>query len=93
MKKFMFLHVGFEKPTPEIMQQWQSWFDLIKDRQIDQQGFAAGREISHSGVSELAWDRNCLTGYNIIEAQDLDEAEQLAKGNPFITSIRIYEIR
>ena len=25
MKKFMFLHFGFEKPTPEIMKAWETW--------------------------------------------------------------------
>ena len=34
-----------------------------------------------------------ITGYNIIEAESLDEAEKLAQSNPFIASIRIYELR
>jgi hypothetical protein len=50
MKKFMYLHFGFEKPTPEIMMAWQAWFESIADKQV-------------------------------------------AQGNPFISSIRIYEIR
>ena len=29
MKKFMFLHFGFEKPTPEIMADWNKWFESI----------------------------------------------------------------
>jgi hypothetical protein len=33
-----------------------------------------------------------ITGYNIIEAESLDAAEALAKGCPFIASIRIYEL-
>lgn len=42
MKKFMFLHFGFEKPTPEIMKAWQAWFESISDRQVDQGGFSGG---------------------------------------------------
>ena len=34
-----------------------------------------------------------ITGYNIIEAESLDEAEKIAQGNPYIASIRVYETR
>jgi hypothetical protein len=93
MKKFMFLHIGFEKPTPEIMTAWKAWFASIVDRQIAQGGFAGGREISKAGTRDLPWDMDAITGYNIIEAESLDAAEKLAAGNPFIASIRIYELR
>jgi hypothetical protein len=93
MKQFMFLHVGFEKPTPEIMKAWQEWFVSIAERQIAEGGFKGGREISNDGTHDLAWDLNSITGYNIIEAEDMAAAEQLAQGNPFISSIRIYELR
>jgi len=93
MKQFMYLHFGFEKPSEDIMQAWQAWFQSIADRQVEQGGFAGGREISKNGSRDLPWDLDCITGYNIIEAEDLDEAEQLAEGNPFISSIRIYELR
>ena len=93
MKKFMFLHFGFENPTPEIIQAWQTWFESIADRQVDQAGFSGGREISRSGTRDLSWDMDSITGYNIIEAENLDAAEQLAQGNPFIASIRVYELR
>lgn len=93
MKKFMYLHFGFEKPAPEIMEAWMAWFESIADKQIDQGGFADGREISKTGTRDLPWDRECITGYNIIEAESLEAAEELAKSNPFISSIRIYELR
>jgi hypothetical protein len=53
MKKFMLLHFGFEKPTPEIMEAWQAWFASIADSQVDQGGFRAGREISKNGTKDL----------------------------------------
>jgi hypothetical protein len=34
-----------------------------------------------------------ITGYSIINAESLDEAERIAKANPFVASIRICEIR
>lgn len=93
MKRFMFLHFGFEKPTPEIMKAWHEWFAAIAACQMDQGGFSGGREISRNGTRELAWDSESITGYNIIEAESLDAAETLARTNPFIRSIRVYELR
>jgi hypothetical protein len=93
MKKFMFLHMGFEMPTPEIMAGWHAWFASIAHVQVEQGGFKGGREISKSGTHELTWDKHSITGYNIIEAESLDAAAKLAESNPFIESIRIYELR
>ena len=93
MKKFMFLHFGFEKPTPEIMEAWEKWFESIADKQVDQGGFSSGREISESGTKDLSWGMESITGYNIIEAEDLDAAVEIAQANPYIASIRVYEIR
>ena len=33
-----------------------------------------------------------VTGYSIINAESLDDAEKIAQDNPFIASIRVYEI-
>lgn len=30
MTRFMMLHYGFEKPAPEIMAAWETWFESIK---------------------------------------------------------------
>ena len=34
-----------------------------------------------------------ITGYNIIKAESLDEAEKIAKDCPYIASIRVCEMR
>jgi hypothetical protein len=60
---------------------------------VDQGGFSGGREISAAGTKDLPWGMESITGYNIIHAESLDEAEQIAQSNPFIASIRVYEIR
>ena len=93
MKKFMFLHFGFEKPTPEIMGAWGKWFESIADKTVDQGGhFSGAREISKSGTKDLPMGLESITGYTIIEAADLDAAEKIAQDNPYIASIRVYEI-
>ncbi len=93
VKKYMILHYGFEKPTPEIMAAWGKWFEFIADRMVDQGGFGAAREISDAGTKDLPWGKDSITGYNIINAESLEEAVQLAQRNPYIASIRVYEIR
>ena len=93
MKKFMLLHFGFQKPTPEIMQAWKAWFESISGQQVEQGGFGAGREISKNGTRDLPWNMDSITGFNIVQAESLDAAEKLARKNPFISSIRIYELR
>jgi len=93
MKKFVLLHFGFENPTPKIMDAWNAWFESIADRTVENVGFNGGREISKNGTRDLPWGMESITGYSVIEAESLDEAEKLAQTNPFISSIRIYEVR
>jgi hypothetical protein len=33
-----------------------------------------------------------ITGYSIINAESIDDAEEIASDNPYIASIRVYEI-
>lgn len=92
MKKFMLLSYGFEKPTPEIMGAWGKWFESIADKMADSGHFRGAREISKSGTKELPMGMESITGYTIINAESLDVAEKIARDNPYIASIRIYEI-
>ena len=93
MKRFMLLHFGFEKPTPEIMAAWRKWFESVADKTVENGGFHGGaRELSREGARDLPMGMDSITGYTIVEAESLDAAEEIARGNPFIASIRIYEI-
>ena len=53
---------------------------------------ASAREITRDGSRDLPMDLECITGYSIIKAENLEEAESIAKENPFVSSIRVYEI-
>ncbi len=93
MKKYLLLSYGFEKPTPEIMAAWGKWFESIADKIVDGGGhFSGAREISHTGTKDLPLGMESITGYTIINAESLDDAETIAQANPFIASIRVYEI-
>jgi hypothetical protein len=49
VKKFVYLHFGFETPTPEIMKAWEAWHESIADKIVDQGGFSYGREFRKAG--------------------------------------------
>lgn len=91
MKRFVLITVGFEKPTPEVMKAWQAWFASIKNNVVEMAGLRNGREVSRAGTKDLPMDLAALTGFLIIEATDLAHAEELARSNPYVSSIRIYE--
>lgn len=92
MKKFVFLYYGYEVPTPEMKDAWRNWFSSLGDRIVDSGNpFGAGREITHGGTKELSLDSGAITGYSIINAASIDEAEEIAKGCPIVTSVRVYE--
>jgi hypothetical protein len=93
MKRFAFLHYGFEKPTPAIMAAWGKWFGSIKDNIIDMRGhFSGGREIAKDGTKDLPLGPESITGFTIVSAESLDDAEKMAQSNPYISSIRVYEV-
>lgn len=88
----MLLTYGFEKPTPEIMTAWNKWFESIRNSIVDMAGLRGGREISKVGTKDLPLGPDSITGFAIVNAESLDQAEKLAQGNPYITSIRVYEM-
>lgn len=93
MKTYVFLHYGFETPTPEIMDAWTKWFESLGDALIENRGpFLSGREITRAGTRELVMDKDAITGYSLIQAESLDEALELAGTCPYITGIRVYEV-
>jgi hypothetical protein len=92
MKKFMLLHIGFEEPTPEIMAAWGAWFKTVGPHTVENVGLRRGREISREGTRDLPMGLEALTGYTIVSAESIQHAERLVQGNPYVSSIRIYEI-
>jgi hypothetical protein len=93
MGRFMFLHYGFETPTPEIEEAWGKWFASIADRMVDAGSpFKGGREVSHGGTKDLPLGMESLTGYTIISADSIEDAVKIAKGCPMIKFLRVYEM-
>ena len=91
MKRFVFLYYGFETPTPEIMAAWGNWFESMKDNIVDMGHFVGGRKLSKAGTKDLPLGLESITGFTIMSADSLDDAEKMAQSNPYISSIRVYE--
>ena len=92
MKKYVIFHYGFETPTQQIMDAWNKWFASIGDKIVDPGSpLGPGREISRSGTKDLPMGLESLTGYTVINADSIDAAEEIAKGSPMITRVRVYE--
>ena len=92
MKKFVLLTIGFTQPTPEIMEPWMKWFKIIEDKIVDQVGLRFGKEVTKEDVSELKMDKDAITGYLVITAENMDEALEIAQSGPMITSTKVYEM-
>lgn len=93
MKKYMLLTLGFVPPTREIMEAWGKWFEEIKPNVVEKGHFPRGREISKAGARDLPLGPDAITGYVVVSAADFEEAAKMAAKNPYVSSVRIYELR
>ena len=92
MKKFVFLYQGWGEPTDEVKAAWMSWFGEIGDSIVDSGNpFGAGREVTPTGSKDLPMDSKATTGYTIVRAESIDDAEKLLANCPIMTSVQVYE--
>ena len=52
----------------------------------------SGAEVTPVGVVPIELGLESFTGYSILNADSADEALELAKTNPMITSVVVYEL-
>jgi len=105
MKKFVFIYYGKVRPE-EIskedmkasMDKWMAWFGTFQDKMVDGGNpFAAGaKSVTAKGVETIPADKWPAKGYTIINANDMDEATEIAKGCPALKedpegTVRVYE--
>ena len=72
-----------EEEQAQVMAAWGAWMEGLGENLVDP-GNPAGdsRTISADGSVAQGGGANPLTGYTLIQADSLDEAVTLAKGNP-----------
>jgi len=93
MSKFVFLFKGlWPEPTPEVTEAWTSWFTEIGANLVDSGNpFGPGREVTDSATTDLPQGAESITGYTIVNADNIDEAEKLLANCPINTSVLVYE--
>ena len=93
MKKFLFLYKGFMPPTPEIGKAWMDWFGTVGDAMVDSGNpMSGGVEVTPDEVKTIETGLESFTRYSIINADTMDDAIMLAKTNPMITSVVVYDL-
>lgn len=93
MSKFVFLYKGgWPDPTPEITEAWTSWFAEIGESIVDSGNpFGASREVTEAASTDLSIGPESITGYTIVNADSIDDAERLLANCPIITSVLVME--
>lgn len=92
MKKFVLLYTGMWEYTPEVMEGWTQWFEVLGKRVVDSGNpFGPGKEVTKHGIEELPQDEHAIVGYTIINAESMEEVVKLTEKCPIITSVKIFE--
>ncbi len=104
MAKFMFIYKGeatdMADMTPEqgakVMAEWGAWMEKIGPALADVGSpFGAGTSVIDNGSTATP---TSLTGYSIVEASDLDHAQSLTEGHPYLSegkgnySVEVFEL-
>jgi hypothetical protein len=100
MPNYLLAYHGGSMPEGEeaqaaSLEAWNEWMDAVGDQLLDGGNPAgASRTVSSDGqVSETEGDR--VTGYSIIEAEDIDAAVEIARGCPILAdggSVEVAEL-
>lgn len=91
MSKFVFLYYGQSEPTDDVMAAWHEWFESIGEKIVDSGNpFGPGREVVGGTGSDITPAMAPATGYSIVSADSLADAEKLLAGCPSPTT-RVYE--
>jgi hypothetical protein len=85
MAKFLYLYHGGGAPSSpqegqDVMQAWMAYFVRLGEKIVD-----GGAPLAPSRAVAGAPSSGC-TGYSVIEAESLDEAERLTQGHPHLMS-------
>lgn len=89
MSNFILAYHGGEQPkTPEEgakhMSKYKEWLDSLEETLVDPPSpFGRKMSVSSEGVSEYN-DPNYMSGFCVIKAASLEDAIDVAKGDPFL---------
>jgi hypothetical protein len=101
MKKFVFEYYNEADPSERTevrddrMKKWNDWFGDMGAKLVDGGNpfGPGGMAVEASGVSKI--ENHPATGYSIVNASDIEEAAEMAKGCPVLEmkagAVRVYE--
>lgn len=98
MGKFVYIYTGgTAASTPEAqekaMQEWVSWFGTLGDSVVDMGNpFGASSTVKPGGSADGG--ASAATGYSVVQAASLDDANAKAASCPILTSggaVEVYE--
>ena len=106
MADFVYLYRGGQRPTsPEqseqTMQKWVAWLKQLEDKgNMKDRGQpleAEGKVVKGSGKvitdGPYAESKDIVGGYTLVQAKDLGQAAELAKGCPIFEGGGLVEVR
>lgn len=92
MTKYVMIYYGQEDPQADTMDVWMKWFNSFADKIVDWGNpFINGVEVTSEKTKKLTADEYPATGYSVIEVDNFEEAETIAKGSPSPQGVRLYE--
>ena len=89
MPKFVFAYHGGKKPeSPEegaqVMAAWSAWFEKLGGAVVDPGNpVSISKTVSAAGVADNG-GANPLSGYSIVNADNIEAAIEMAKGCPIL---------
>lgn len=97
MAKYVYIYhsTNTTPPTPDMMAAWGKWLEELGDKLADAGSPLAGpnKGVLRGGKAEKEADS--VIGYAVVDADDLDTAMEMAKGNPLASAenceVRVYE--
>ncbi len=90
MSKYVFAYHGGGTPESEeegakVMTAWESWFGSIGSSIADGGNpFGQSKTVASNGSVSDGGGANPITGYTLVNADNLDAAVELAKGCPIL---------
>jgi len=92
MKKYVFLYNGYDASTPDLAQKWHDWFALRADSFADPGNpFGPGRIVTPDLTASDMDGTPGASGFSVVDAASLGDAEALLEGCPIVDSVHVYE--
>jgi hypothetical protein len=86
MGKFVYIYYAGANTDGGGAEEWGKWFGELGDKLVDGGNpFSEGGQAVHQGGVMAVQDKP-VTGYSIVNADNMDEATKLAKGCPLVST-------